>query len=217
MNFETPRRAVIGACRALADRGFLAGVGGNVALRIDQHFFAVTPSGADYYSMSPEDVPVLTLPDLDIVAGRRRPSVESGLHARVFLTRADVQASVHTHQPVASAVALLDTSIPLSDVELRRHLGPRVELVSYAPSGTKFLVNALARRLSPDSNAYLLKNHGLLCVGPTLEAAIERVWLVELAAARFLEEALVEGRSPALHAINALAREGLAQTKRRSP
>ena len=214
MSFEGPRRAVIDACRALADRGYLAGVGGNLALRIDQHCFAVTPSGADYYTMTPEDVPVLTLAGLELVAGRRRPSVESGLHARVFLSRPDVQASVHTHQPVASAVALLDTSIPLGEVELQKQLGPRVELVSYAPSGTRFLVSALGRRLRPDLNAYLLKNHGLLCVAPTLEAAMERVGLVELAAARFLEDSLQAGGNPAL---NALAREGLAQTKTRSP
>jgi L-fuculose-phosphate aldolase len=212
MSLASARRAVVDACLVLADRGYLAGVGGNLALKVDEQHFAVTPSGADYYSMRPDDVVVLTIDGLDPVAGEKRPSVESGLHARVFLGRHDVRASVHTHQPVASAVALLGVPIPLTGA-LGAVLGERVELVSYAPSGTSLLARALARRLEPDINGYLLANHGLLCVGPTLEAAIERVELVELAAARFLEGVLGSRDEPSL----AFLRQSWSRKKARSP
>jgi L-fuculose-phosphate aldolase len=214
MSFDAARKTVLDACLTLADRGYLAGVGGNVALRIDRWHFVVTPSGSDYYAMSPEDLPVLTLTELDVVDGGRAPSVESGLHARVFLERADVFASVHTHQPVASAVALLRRSLPAPDAETARALGPRIETVAYAPSGTSFLVRALGKRLNPDINAYLLANHGLLCVGPTMEAAIARVAMVEQVAGRFLEQALAtKPDAPLL----TLARAGLAGIRTRTP
>lgn len=190
MTFAEAQRSVLEACRLLSARGYLAGVGGNVALRVDRWHFAVTPSAFDYGAMEPEDVAVLTLSDRDLVAGRRRPSVESALHARVFLSRADVQASVHTHQPIASALALLDCAVPVEDPALASRLGPRIARVAYAPSGTPLLVRALARRLEPGVHAYLLRNHGVLAVGTTMDQAIERVGLVEQVAARFLEAAL---------------------------
>jgi L-fuculose-phosphate aldolase len=214
MSFAAARRSVLDACLALADRGYLAGVGGNVALRVDRWHFVVTPSGSDYYALVPEDLPVLTLAELEVVDGGRAPSVESALHARVFFERADVLASVHTHQPIASAVALFRRSIPVTDWVSASELGPRLEAVAYAPSGTGLLVNALEKRLSPELNAYLLGNHGLLCVGPTLEATIARVALVEQVAARFLEQALA-ARSPT--PLLTLARAGLAGTLKRHP
>lgn len=210
MSFDDARKVVLDACLTLADRGYLAGVGGNVALRIDRWHFAVTPSGADYYAMSPEDIPVLTMTDLDVAVGARRPSVESALHARVFLARDDVFASVHTHQPVASAVALLRRSIVVPGAEAASALGPCIETIGYAPSGTSLLVRALGQRLKPNINAYLLGNHGLLCVGPTMQAAIARVGLVERVASRFLENAMPARADSKLHS---LARAGLALTK----
>lgn len=196
--FLKHQREVLDACLRLADRGFLAGIGGNVAARIDDQYFAVTPSAADYYTLQPADICVLRLLTLEVVEASRQPSVESALHARLFRFRNDAFASVHTHQPIASAVALLNLPIELRDAEQRDALGPRIEIVSYGPSGTGFLVRALAKRLRKDINAYLLRNHGLICAGRTMEQAIANVELVERAAAQFLRrhiEALPASRA----------------------
>jgi len=205
---DQARRQVLDACLRLADRGFLAGIGGNVAMRIDAELFAVTPSAADYYTMRPEDICILRLDTLAVVAGDKAPSVESGMHSRVLRFRSDAGASVHTHQPVASAVALLNLPIPLTDPQQRAALGERIEIVSYGPSGTRFLVRALGRRLRHDINAYLLRNHGLVCAGPTMEQAIANVEHVEHAAAAFLRDAIdsARGIDPA---VAALALSGL--------
>ena len=48
MNFEAAREQVVHTCIELADRGYLAGTGGNVAIRVDAEHFAVTPSALDY-------------------------------------------------------------------------------------------------------------------------------------------------------------------------
>jgi L-fuculose-phosphate aldolase len=180
------QRLVLDACLRLADRGFLAGIGGNVAARIDERSFAVTPSAADYYTLQPSDICVLDLRTLDPLEANRQPSVESGLHARLLRERNDAFASVHTHQPIASAVALLNLPIELSDEDARSALGPRVEIVPYAPSGTGFLVRAFGKCLRKNINAYLLRNHGLVCAGSTMEQAIANVERVERAAAALL-------------------------------
>ena len=110
MKFQATRAEVVDTCRVLADKGFLAGTGGNVALRADKAHFAVTPSATDYYTMSVADVCVVRLSDLELVAGALRPSVECGLHARMLRARLDCNASIHTHQPIASAYTLLGAS-----------------------------------------------------------------------------------------------------------
>ncbi len=86
MNFDQARREVVATCLELADKGYLAGTGGNVAYRIDDEHFAVTPTATDYYAMRPEDICVLRLDDLVRVAGDSRPSVEHRLHPMFYVS-----------------------------------------------------------------------------------------------------------------------------------
>ena len=182
------RRCVLNACLTLADQGFLPGTGGNIAMRVGDSAFAVTPSAADYYTMTPEDICILDLATLRPIDSRRKPSVESGLHARMLRFRPDFLASIHTHQPIASAVTLINQSIEVTDRSERAMLGPIVPMVPYGPSGTWFLARAFAKGLRRDSNAYFLRNHGIVCGGATMEAAMDNVRLLERVAARFLHD-----------------------------
>jgi L-fuculose-phosphate aldolase len=174
MKHAAHRQHVVDLCGELSQRGYFAGTGGNIMLRIDAAHVAVTPSAIDYQVMQAADVCVLRLADLSVVDGERAPSVESSLHARVLRARPDVGCSIHTHQPVASACALLGRALDVP-AELRPSLGPRVPLVGYAPSGTSWLASKLARALAADCNAYLMRNHGILCCGPDSVAAMQAV------------------------------------------
>jgi L-fuculose-phosphate aldolase len=120
--------------------------------------------------------------------------VESGIHACFLRHRSDFAASVHTHQPLASAVSLLNVAIPTEPGESAA-LGESVPIVPYAPSGTGFLLRAFARCLRPNVSAYLLRNHGLVCGGTTMEIACENAALVEQAAARFLRQQIKSRQS----------------------
>ncbi len=201
--FARERQSIVDLCLELSHRGFLAGVGGNVALRLSDSVFAVTPSAADYYTMKAEDICMLNVHTLERVDtdNTLTPSVESGLHAALFRRRPDLKASVHTHQPLASAAALLHRPIPLppEDQDL---LGKEVALVPYGPSGSSLLVSALKKTLRDDINAYLLRNHGLVCAAPTLALGLDGVQRVEKAAAAFMLQLIDSNRrselSPAL-------------------
>jgi len=186
VSFQSQRWHLISACLQLADQGFLAGTGGNLALRLDEQYFAVTPSAADYYTLMAEDIAVLRLDGLVQVAGNSPPSVESALHATMLRARPAMLASVHTHQPLASAVGLLNTALPFTDPADIETFGRMAAIVGYAPSGTGLLVRALRRRLQGNVHAYLLRNHGLICAAPTLAGAVSHVGRIERAAAAFL-------------------------------
>ena len=199
--FLAERESVCTTCRRLADKGYLAGTGGNVALRAGDSHFCVTPSGTDYYTMVAEDVCVLRLEDGEQVLGTKKPSVESGLHALVLRGRPDCSASIHTHQPVASAYTLLATPLNVISEAHRRILGDVVPCAGYAPSGTSWLAGKVAKKVQPDVHAYLMRNHGVVCVGATLETAIERVSVLEQACAEFFSQQL---------ALNSNVPEGVA-------
>jgi L-fuculose-phosphate aldolase len=75
MRAEISRQRVVDLCRELAQRGYFAATGGNIALRIDAELLAVTPSATDYYTMRADDVSVLRMSDLRQVEGACPPSV----------------------------------------------------------------------------------------------------------------------------------------------
>jgi L-fuculose-phosphate aldolase len=191
MKHFAARRQVVDLCLALSRKGYFAATGGNLMLRIDAALVAVTPSATDYLTMSPEDICVLRLQDLERVAGELPPSVESSLHARVLAARPDVGCSIHTHQPVASACALLGLTLDVPP-ELQPSLGRRVPLAGYAPSGSNWLASKLARVVNAQSNAYLMRNHGVLCCGADSAAAMRALDDLEQLARHWLRARIAD-------------------------
>jgi ribulose-5-phosphate 4-epimerase/fuculose-1-phosphate aldolase len=185
-SFGPERQQIVAAAQRLAERGYLVATGGNLSVRIPgQAAFAITPSNLDYQRMTSEDVCVLDL-GLGVLEGSRKPSVESSLHAAIYQARPDVHAVVHTHQAFASTLALIDRPIPALFDEQVRFLGRSVEIVPYGPSGTSMLRQRVARALKSHANAYILRNHGAVCLGPDLERAENNVELLEKCAVSYL-------------------------------
>ncbi|HSJ56513.1 MAG TPA: class II aldolase/adducin family protein [Anaerolineae bacterium] len=191
--FDTVQRQIVAACQALVAQGYLMATGGNVSVRVaGQQAMAITPSSFDYARMTPADVCVVDW-EINPLAGEHQPSVESGMHAAIYLARSDVGAVVHTHQVHASALALIDAPIPALFDEQVRYLGRCVEIIPYAPSGTGLLRNKIARQVGNGHNAYLMKNHGALIFGHDLERALHNVEILEKCAVAYLL-ALCTGR-----------------------
>jgi L-fuculose-phosphate aldolase len=189
------RQRVVDLCIALSRQGYLAATGGNVALRVDPEHFVVTPSSIDYFTMNAADICVIRLSDRARVDGARKPSVETGLHARVLSRRPDVWCCIHTHQPVASAFALLGEALTVEEPRARACLGARVPLVGYMPSGTALLAWMLGRAMRPDCNAYLMRNHGAVCCGTDVEQAALAVELLERVAGECIRQRIAKRAS----------------------
>jgi L-ribulose-5-phosphate 4-epimerase len=185
-NYTHEKRQVVETAQRLVEKGYLMATGGNLSIRIARrNAFAVTPSNYDYTQMTPDDVCLLDF-DLNVIEGARKPSVESALHAGVYVTRDDVNAVVHTHQVYASTLALINAPIPALFDEQVRFLGRSVEIIPYAPSGTGFLKNAIVKHIKNHHNAYILQNHGALCFGHDVERAAHNVEILEKCALAYL-------------------------------
>jgi L-ribulose-5-phosphate 4-epimerase len=185
-SYQPFQQQVVETAQRLTAEGYLMATGGNLSVRVTgQPAFAITPSDFDYMQMRPEDVCILDFA-LHLLEGRRKPSVESAMHAGIYAARADVNAIVHTHQVYASALALINAPIPALFDEQVRFLGRSVEIIPYAPSGTGFLKQAIAKRIKNHQNAYILQNHGTLCFGHDLERAAHNVEILEKCALAYL-------------------------------
>jgi L-ribulose-5-phosphate 4-epimerase len=184
--YQLPKQQIVETAQHLVEKGYLMATGGNLSIRIPgQTAFAITPSNYDYMKMTPADVCVLDF-DLNVIEGALKPSVESALHAAVYVTRPDVNAIVHTHQVYASTLALIDKPIPALFDEQARFLGRSVEIIPYAPSGTGFLKNVIVKHIKNHNNAYIMKNHGALCFGHDVERAAHNAEILEKCAIAYL-------------------------------
>lgn len=184
--FLDAKTEVVHAARDLTSKGFLSATGGNLSMRIaGENAFAITPSNYDYLKMSPNDVCVLDL-DMNCIEGERKPSVESAMHAAIYLARADVHAVIHTHQVYPSTLAIINQPIPALFDEQVRFLGRSVEIIPYAPSGTGMLKSQVAKHVRNHHNAYMMANHGALVFGDSMERAIHNVEVLEKCALAYL-------------------------------
>lgn len=177
---------IVDTAKDLVARGFLSATGGNISVRIPSHTaFAITPSNMDYLKMVPADICVLDS-DLKPLAGERKPSVESAMHAAIYHVRPDVNAIVHTHQVYPSTLALLGKSIPALFDEQVRFLGRSVEIIPYAPSGTGMLMKQVAKHVANHNNAYIMANHGALLFGNDMDRAVGNAAVLDKCALAYL-------------------------------
>jgi L-ribulose-5-phosphate 4-epimerase len=184
--FDEAKQQVIDISRKMVEKGFLIGTGGNVSVRIPgENRMAITPSSFDYMKMTLADVCIVDW-DLTLLEGTMKPSIESGMHAGVYIHRPDVNVVIHTHQVSASAVALTNRSIPSLFDEQVRYLGRSVDMVSYGLSGTDKLKENITRKLKNQCNAYIMKNHGALTLGSDPERAMLNVEVLEKTSGAFL-------------------------------
>jgi L-fuculose-phosphate aldolase len=180
---EPIREAIVDICQRLYQRGFIAGTEGNVSVRVDADRIWITPSGHHKGMMDAAD---LLLIDLEgrVHAGEGRPSSETPMHLVCYQSREDVQAVVHAHPPIATALTV--TGSPLATNLLPEAvivLGD-VPTVPYRLPSTWDFANLVGEALQ-HTNAALLQNHGAVAVGPSLQAAFNVMETIERAAQIF--------------------------------
>ena len=175
----------------------------------------VTPTHHPYYRLQPEELVVVNLdgepvagesPNSELLNGKpldgepldgehpdskpassggMRPSSETRLHLEIYRRRADVRAVAHTHSIYASAAAVVGRDIPPLIDEMLLTIGGPVKVSAYAFPGTQELAEAAYAALG-DRNAALLRNHGVVGVGPDIWEALEVCDLVERLAQIFV-------------------------------
>ncbi len=176
--FVTERAAVAQAAREMERLDLASGSSGNVSLRIGgEGLMAITPMGVPYANMEESDIVVVDS-DLEPVEGDLPPSSESLLHLDIYAVREDVAAVVHTHSIFSSVAAVIGREIPPIVDEMVVYIGGGIRVSEYAFPGTQELAESVCGALE-ERSAALIRNHGAVGVGSTVEEALRVCVLVE--------------------------------------
>jgi L-fuculose-phosphate aldolase len=180
LEFESDRQAIIRSCRALFATGLITGTSGNLSVRHGDRVL-ITPSGVKYDKLDPEMLPTVSIDGRILSASAGRPSSEVPLHLAVY-RHTDAAAIVHTHSPYATAIGLVADELPNVHYAIRA-LGGAVRVAPYATFGSEELAQNVAEAMT-DRRAALMRNHGAIAVGDSIEQAQENAekleWLAML-------------------------------------
>lgn len=196
---------VVSAARRTVVDGLVVGTSGNVSARTGD-VVLVTPTGVPYDRLGPDDLCAVDL-DGRQVAGSMRPTSELPMHLAVYRAT-DAQAVVHTHAVHATAVSTLVDELPAIHY-MTAALGGPVRVAPYATYGSEELAEHLLTALEGRSGA-LLRNHGTLTHGLTMDQAYDRTAQLEWMCRVWLTASSHPSRTPSL-----LPREELTRVAER--
>ncbi|WP_171167921.1 class II aldolase/adducin family protein [Streptomyces sp. I05A-00742] len=187
------RADVLATARRTVTEGLVVGTSGNVSARVGD-MILVTPSGVPYDRLGPEEIVAVDL-DGRRLHGSLAPTSELPLHLAVYRAT-DAAAIVHTHAVHATAVSTLVTELPPIHY-MTAALGGPVRVAPYALYGSDELARHALTALDGRTGC-LLRNHGTLTHGATLDQAYDRTAQLEWMCHVWLAASGAAGRSPSL-------------------
>lgn len=177
LQFQAARQAVADYGRAMLEQDLTRGTGGNLSVRIETGEIAISPSGVPYDEITAESVAVVDA-DGEQIAGKQPPSSELPMHQEIYDARTDIESIFHTHSPYASTFAILDRPIQAS-LYLVPRLGDEIPVVGYEDPGSTELGELAAAALTPGQFACLLKHHGAVAIGDSIDDAFDAAVVLE--------------------------------------
>ena len=161
----------------LLERNLVQGTWGNISVRLDDQFMLVTPSGLEYDLLTPCDMVRVDMHTLAF-EGRLNPTSEKLIHAELLKAKADVRCIIHTHPVNGSVFAAAHSPLVVADEADRKLLGGDVAVAEYGPPGSKRLAKAVINAIQ-GNKACLMKNHGILVCGASIEDTLEKCETLE--------------------------------------
>lgn len=170
MLMQEERELVVEYGKKMSAARLSTGTSGNISIyNAELGLMAISPSGIDYFSTTPEDV-VITDLNAKIVDGTRKPSSEWALHTSFYKRKPHARAVVHTHSVFCTTMAVLGEPIRAVHYVIGDAGAATVPCAPYQLFGTEALAEA-AMDVCGDSDAVLLGNHGLVCCGKDIKSA----------------------------------------------
>ena len=163
------------------ERGLTTSTGGNLSFRVGS-VMLITPSGLDKSSLKAENIA-----EVDIETGKnltpdKKLSIETEMHRLIYKKRPDCKSVMHSHPTFCCLYSASNESIDTTLIAESWYLLDRVVKIPYALMGTKELAERVAEYAEKGGNAFLLENHGALCIGKSPLNAFDRLECLEQAA-----------------------------------
>ncbi len=191
--YEQEINDMVEACHRDAEIGYGPAVSGNLSYRVDEDIVLITPTKTPKRLIRPEDICVLNMAGEPLFLPEgKKPTGETFMHLHVLKKRPDINAVMHAHPPLVTALSTTDAGkealrLPLIP-EAMMQLGPVITL-PYADPNMEELGYAFDPVVN-DSNGFVLESHGALVCSPKgVLHAIESLQVMES-----LSESIIVGR-----------------------
>ncbi len=166
-------------------RGYAFGSTGNLSVREGERVW-ITPTGQSLKALTRQQFACL-----DLAANshnENRLSKEYPFHLALYRQRPEINAVVHLHAPHSVALSCLETLDaaqplpPLTPYYFMR-AAPLAVLPYFRPGSPQLA--AAVEQAAPDHNCMLLRNHGTICAGTSLNEAVDAAEELEATAQLF--------------------------------
>ena len=172
MLLQRERELVAAFGRQMSAAGLSTGTSGNLSVfDPERGLMAISPSGMNYFDITPADIVVTDL-EARIVEGDRKPSSEWALHTLFYKAKPHIRAVVHTHSMYCTTFAVLHRPLEAVHYAIAGAGTHTVPVAPYRTFGTEALAEAAVETCGA-GNAVLLGNHGLVACGGSLEKAYD--------------------------------------------
>ena len=186
--FAEARYEVYSHARKMWEAGLVAGSSGNLSARVadDPSVIAMTPTSISYDEMAGNQIVIVDLLTGSSIESKETPSCELTMHRVIYRELPRVSAIVHTHSPFVTTLSILRRPLPPVIDEMLQAFGGTIEVADYAASATEDLGRNALRALG-NRTAAILANHGNVCVGTSISAALNAAIAMEAAARIYLQ------------------------------
>ncbi|MGM0639885.1 MAG: class II aldolase/adducin family protein [Thermotogota bacterium] len=190
-SFLDERLELTNACKKIANDNLVKGTWGNFSIKVKDKII-ITPSGYSYELMTPNDLVIINMKG-NIIEGDRVPSSEWMMHSEIYQKRQDVNIILHTHPTYSSIASVSLNEIPSLIEDSAMILGPKINVTEYKLPGSKDLAEETAKKLG-ENNAVIMRNHGLVTVGNSLNEVISAAHIVEKNVMIYIEATKLGGK-----------------------
>lgn len=164
----------------MVEAGLTKGTGRKFGIFIpDTKEMLITPSGIDYFEITPSDIVVMDI-EGRIISGGESSFQRMGDASYFYQQRKDLQAIIHAHTTYCATIACLREDLPAVHYMIAV-AGKMFVVQNMRPFGTKELAQN-AYDAMQDRKAVLLANHGILTGGVSLADAFNVLEEVEYTA-----------------------------------
>lgn len=175
---ENQAKTIVDTSKYIYNRKLTSGKAGNVSSRFkgeDGDIIAITPTLKSLKNLNEQDIVLL---DLDgNVLSKGKPSSEVNLHLSIYKKRKDINGIIHSHSPYATGFAFSEKKIKGRD-RFEKISGSFLIDVEYEDPGSEELAIS-ASKAAEHEDVIILKNHGVICMGSSLDEACELSEFIE--------------------------------------
>jgi L-fuculose-phosphate aldolase len=154
-------------CKWMSDLRFVTSHGGNLASKVDDNTYLITPTRRYKNILVAEDLVFIDI-DGKTLEGTREPTGETPMYLNLFRERPDINSAIHCHPPYTNAFAIMKGTnwlmrpiYPETVVEV----GP-VPVVPYGEPLTQRLADNFKPFLQK-YNTFIMESHGITAISPS--------------------------------------------------